>query len=255
MPGPRSKEPHWRPQKILLIRPRKSFHAKGDSQVAWNSYLLIILTLFWDAWDDRFESEVTDEEVDEGSDSESEDFNNNNQEEEEEDVDRQLGELEQDQEEHRRSFNRAGLKRLGCYPHTFQLAILKSTKKKNNAFGKMLKKTRKFVVKYRRSSKAKAVLLKTQFKKRLLGYCKTRWWTDQVMLKRLCEAMECDQVPSPLEVLADAMDWPIVISERDFQYMKAYTHMMEPLMEKSDHLGAENVSTIHLVYPTLMEVI
>ena len=51
------------------------------------------------------------------------------------------------------------------------------------------------------------------------------------------------------------MDWPIVISERDFQYMKAYTHMMEPLMEKSDQLGAETVSTIHMVYPTLMEVI
>ena len=209
----------------------------------------------WDAWDDRFESEET-EEGDEGSDSESEDLiNNNNQEEEEEGVNRQLSELEQDQDEHRRSFNRVGLKRLGCYPHTFQLAILKSTKKKNNAFGKMLKKTRKFVVKYRRSPKAKAVLQKTQFKKRLLGYCRTRWWTDQVMLKRLCEAMECDQVPSPLEVLADAMDWPIVISERDFQYMKAYTHMMEPLMEKSDQLGAETVSTIHMVYPTLMEVI
>ena len=139
----------------------------------------------WDVWDDRFEPEVTEEEVDEVSDSESEDFNNNNLEEEEEkDVDRQLGELEEDQEENRRSFNRAGLKKLGCYPHTFQLAILKSTKKNNNAFGKILKKTRKFVVKYRRSSKAKATL-KTQFKKRILGYCKTRWWTDQVMLKRL----------------------------------------------------------------------
>ena len=207
---------------------------------------------FWDVWDDKFECEEADDDN-----SEDEDNSNNNDQEEEEDIEMQVADLERDQREHRSAFNRVGLKRLGCFPHTFQLAILKSTTKKRNSFGKMLKKTRNFVVKYRRSSKAKAVLQKTEFKKRLLGYCKTRWWTDQLMIERLCEAMECEQVPGPLDVVVDTMDWPqsVVLTERDYQYMKAYTNMMEPMMEKSDQLGAETFSTIHMVYPTLMEII
>ena len=77
------------------------------------------------------------------------------------------------------------------------------------------------------------------------------------MIQRLCEALQCDQVPGPLEILVDTMEWSqrLVITERDFQYMKAYINMMAPIKEKSDQLGAENVSTIHMIYPTLMEMI
>ena len=210
----------------------------------------------WDAWDDRFEAEGAgggDEENDidsESDESEDEDWQ------EEDLVDGHRTALEDEMEEHRISFRRAGLKRLGCFPHTLQLPILKSTKKKRNAFGNMLRKTRKLVVKYRRSSKPKAVLAKTKFKKRLLGYCKTRWWTDYDMIKRLCEAKECDQVPGPLDILVDVMEWPqnLLINDRDYQYMKSYRDIMGLLKEKSDQMGAENVSTIHLVYPTLMEI-
>ena len=76
------------------------------------------------------------------------------------------------------------------------------------------------------------------------------------MAGRLCEALECEQVPGPLDRLVDAMDWPakVVLQDRDYQYLKAYTIVMGPMMEKSDQLGAETVSTIHLVYPTLMEL-
>ena len=76
------------------------------------------------------------------------------------------------------------------------------------------------------------------------------------MAGRLCEALECEQVPGPLDRLVDAMDWPakVVLQDRDYQYLKAYPVVMGPMMEKSDQLGAETVSTIHLVYPTLMEL-
>ena len=59
------------------------------------------------------------------------------------------------------------------------------------------------------------------------------------MAGRLCEALECEQVPGPLDRLADAMDWPakVVLQDRDYQYLKAYTVVMGPMMEKSDQHG------------------
>ena len=192
---------------------------------------------FWDVWDDRFESEAADD--GDGDDSDDSDEDSDHDQDEDEETEREVVGLEHEQRDHRVAFRSCGLKRLGCFPHTLQLAIIKSTKKKKNQFGKVLKKSRKFVVKYRRSSKAKAVLQKTEFKKRLLGYCKTRWWTEQLMAGRLCEALECEQVPGPLDRLVDAMDWPakVVLQDRDYQYLKAYTVVMEPMMEKSDQLG------------------
>ena len=52
------------------------------------------------------------------------------------------------------------------------------------------------------------------------------------------------------------MEWPqrLRLTDRDLQYMKAYTSIMGLLKEKSDALGAENSSTIHLVVPALIEI-
>ena len=206
----------------------------------------------WDNWEEEFESDGVIAGDDDDTEMESED----DEEREEGEIQALLSGMELEQEEHVNSFAAAGLKRLGCFPHTMQLAIIKSFKKRN-AMGTMLKKSRKLVVKYRRSSKAKSVLQKTKFKKRLLGYCKTRWWTDNDMIKRLREAKECEQVPGPLEILVDTMEWPqkLMITDRDLEYMKAYNEMMELIKEKSDQLGAENLSTMHLIYPSLMELI
>ena len=58
------------------------------------------------------------------------------------------------------------------------------------------------------------------------------------MIKRLCEAKECEQVPGPLDILVDTMEWPhrLMITDRDLEYMKAYNEIMEPIKEKSDQL-------------------
>ena len=130
-----------------------------------------------DAWEEVFEAKGQEGNMaGDAEEVESECEEINGEEMEEGEIEAHLNGLELEQEEHINSFAAAGLKRLGCFPHTMQLAIIKSFKKRN-AMGTMLKKSRKLVVKYRRSSKAKSVLQKTQFKKRLLGCCKTRWWT------------------------------------------------------------------------------
>ena len=100
---------------------------------------------FWDVWDDRFESEAADD--GDGDDSDDSDEDSDHDQDEDEETEREVVGLEHEQRDHRVAFRSCGLKRLGCFPHTLQLAILKSTKKKKNRFGKVLKKARKFVVK------------------------------------------------------------------------------------------------------------
>lgn len=166
---------------------------------------------------------------------------------------------EKTDDEHREAFKQIGLKRLGCFPHTLQCAIMRSIKQKNSGFGGMLKKCRKLVAKYRKSPKAKAILRKTKFNKVLLGWCKTRWWSELTMLKRLVEAMECevDELgENPLDILVDKMGWfGCSLTERHLRLMKAYIEVMEFIQTKSDLLGSEKFSTIHVVIPTIGEIL
>ena len=173
-----------------------------------------------------------------------------------EEVDTFADQMQAKEDDQDKGFKEIGLMRIPCFPHTLQLPILKTVKVKKNAFGKVLKKGRRLVVKYRRSSKAKNVLQKTKFKKRLLGYCKTRWWTDQDMMERLLEAIQTEDESPPLTYLVEEMDWPhtLIISDSDSRYIKSFLEVTELLKDKSDMLGAEEVSTIHLVYPSLLEI-
>ena len=154
------------------------------------------------------------------------------------------------------AFGSLGLRRIPCFPHTLQLPILKTVKQKMNSFGRPLKKTRRMVVKYRRSAKAKNIL-DQKFKRRLKGYCKTRWWTDNDMVRRVVEAKETDGVPDPLTYLVEEMEWSrrLIITDNDLRYLTGFLDIMEPLQEKSDLLGAEERSTINLVYPSLQEIL
>ena len=204
----------------------------------------------WDDWEER-----DDVDMDMNEDSDSDEFNEIQNNDIDVDVTECFDELESQQRDHRVAFSTVGIERLPCFPHTMQCAILKSSKR--SSFNQMLRKTRRLAVKYRCSGKAKAILQKTQFKKRLLGYCKTRWWTDYDMIVRMNEAMVVEQIPKPLDFLIDAMDWPnsMILTDRDHGYMAAYMDIMGLIKTKTDELGSENLSTIHLVIPSLYEII
>ena len=146
----------------------------------------------------------------------------------------------------------SGFKRLGCFSHTLQLPINKVNKVKNQIFGRVLQKTKKFVVKYRTSSKAKYILKKTSFKKRLVGFVKTRWHSDLEMSKSVVEAAEKED--KPLSKLTEAMNWPLEITVGDVRMLKNYNTLMEPFAVKTNLLGGEKYSTIQLVLPTLLEL-
>ena len=146
-----------------------------------------------------------------------------------------------------------GFKRLGCFDHTLQLAINKVNRMKNQVFGKVLEKSKAFVAKYRKSSRAKYILRQTNFKKRLSGFVQTRWHSDLEMCKSIVEA--ADMEDKPLAKLTEEMNWPVEITASDVRMLKHYITLMEPFANKTNLLGGEKYSTIQLVVPTLLELI
>ena len=150
-------------------------------------------------------------------------------------------------------FSVSKIKRGRCYAHTGQLAINKANNMRNQIFGRVLSKAKRYVNKYRASSKAKYILKQTSYKKRLAGFVKTRWHSDLKMSTSLVEAGEC--ADKPLAKLTDAMNWDIEMTVTDIRMLKVYSTMMEPFATKTNLLGGEKYSTIHLVLPTLLELL
>ena len=129
------------------------------------------------------------------------------------------------------------------------MVVGKSTSSKFLIFGGTLKKARRFVVKYRTSNKAKA-LLKQWFPRRLPGYVTTRWWTDVQMLRVLLEVAECPD--KPLEKLNYAMGWGIQFTAQEIENIRVFVRIMDPMERIFSSLNSEKESTIHLCYPTVL---
>ena len=170
----------------------------------------------------------------------------------EDEVDEEIEDFEKRDEEVVGVLKRRGKRRGRCYSHTQQLPINKVNKQRNVAFGKVLAKTKKYVAAYRKSSKAKCILRKTSFKKSLLGFCKTRWYSDLAMTKSVVEAAEMED--KPLAKLSSEMNWAMQINAADLKVLKQYQELMEPFAKHTDVLGGEHYSTLHMVYPALQDL-
>ena len=144
------------------------------------------------------------------------------------------------------------VRRGACFSHTMQCAIHRVAKTRSLKFGKVMKKTKKYVNKYRKSIRAKDVLGATSFKKKLIGYVKTRWFSDLAMCKSIIEAFE--KPDKPLSILTEKLGWDCEITLQDIRTLKLYCEILEPFAKHTDILGGENYSTIQLVYPTLVDL-
>jgi hypothetical protein len=116
----------------------------------------------------------------------------------------------------------------------------------------VLKKVKTYVKKYRKSPKAKAFLGATSFKKKLIGFVKTRWFSDLAMGRSVIEAFE--KPDKPLSVLTEKMSWDIEISVQDIRTLKVFCEILDPFAKHTDILGGENYSTVQLVLPTLLDL-
>ena len=147
---------------------------------------------------------------------------------------------------------RKNVRRSKCFSHTLQCAINRATKTKYLKFGKVLKKVKTYVKKYRKSPKAKIFLGATSFKKKLIGFVKTRWFSDLAMGRSVIEAFE--KPDKPLSVLTEKMSWDIEISVQDIRTLKVFCEILDPFAKHTDILGGENYSTVQLVLPTLLDL-
>ena len=145
------------------------------------------------------------------------------------------------------------VRRGGCFSHTMQCAINRVAKSRHMKFGKVMKKTKRYVNKYKKSTIAKEVLRGTSFKTRLVGFVKTRWFSDLAMCKSIIEAFELSD--KPLSVLTEKMGWNCEITVQDIRTLKLFCEILDPFAKHTDILGGEKYSTIQLVYPTLVDLL
>ena len=207
-----------------------------------------------DSSDNEEEEEDLDDEMSDSSDEEERDVDEN---EEAESVEREaITEVEEHDERDRMIDNvlkNKKVRRGGCFSHTMQCAINCVAKSRHLKFGKVMKKTKKYVNKYKKSTIAKEVLRATSFKKRLVGFVKTRWFSDLAMCKSIIEAFELSD--KPLSVLTEKMGWNCEITVQDIRTLKLFCEILDPFAKHTDILGGENYSTIQLVYPTLVDLL
>ena len=205
---------------------------------------------------EEFEGDDSEDEEDvesDGDDSECDIEPDDKEDDREEEVTNFANALETANAEHEEAFEEEHIYRGPCIVHTMQLPICRVIRKKKISFGRVLTKTRRYVVKYRQSSKAKAILRKTSFKLRLKGWVKTRWWSDVEMVAIVIKASESPG--RPLTKLSDQMKWSLEITDNDIAELKDYVSIMEPFMEMDNRLGSEKQSTMHLVFPMITELL
>ena len=73
------------------------------------------------------------------------------------------------------------------------------------------------------------------------------------MSSSLVEAGE--YADKPLAKSTESMNWDIELTVNDIRMLKTYSTLMEPFANKTNLLGGEKYSTIHLVLPTLLELL
>ena len=143
------------------------------------------------------------------------------------------------------------IERVDCIAHKINTVIERTLKKKNH-FRPMITKSKKLVVSYRRSSKAKSIL-KKYYEKRLAGFVKTRWWSLLFMLKSVLLALKAPN--EAIDKLIDEMQWGLRFTDRDIRDMDLLIGILSPFEELFSKLNGENYSTIQRVYPSVLEVL
>ena len=60
---------------------------------------------------------------------------------------------------------------------------------------------------------------------------------------------------NPPNDMMDQMGWNIELTQRDIELLESFLSIMTPFKELVDKMGGEKLSTLHLVYPSLKELL
>ena len=102
--------------------------------------------------------------------------------------------------------------------------------------------------------------------KALVHSCPTRWWSEYDCVKRIIDILEQD--PETFEKVCEAMNWKkcskctqlkvecphLSFDDDDLSLMKKFLEFFSEFKAKSDVLGGESYSNVHLVFPYTKEL-
>ena len=133
---------------------------------------------------------------------------------------------------------------------SLQLPILKMLAKKDGVFYEVLDLLKKLVAKFSRSVGPK-VELKNLCNLLMVAAVATRWWSEWLMAERVVEIHKVNK--DALNTVKASYKWTDFrkLKEEDYQLITYFVDFFRPMKEKSDILGGENFSTIHLVFSSV----
>ena len=122
--------------------------------------------------------------------------------------------------------------------------------KKDGIFSEILDLLKKYVAKFSRSVGPK-VELKNLCEFLMVASVPTRWWSEWLMAERVVAIYEVNK--DALNTVKASQGWKDLrkLKEEDYDLIKCFVEFFRPMKEKSDILGGDKFSTIHLVHSSV----
>lgn len=155
----------------------------------------------------------------------------------------EIHEYENNEEEHDLAFN-GFCQRLGCFSHTLQLVM--SEFDSIRSLKKVIKKAQELVSKCNKSVKVTEKLIQLSGKK-LVSNCPTRWSSSYLLIERLIQLK-----PHLTDILAE-LEWDN-LQNSEYKALENIRDLLEPFARYTQLASAEDVSTISMVIPIIMEL-
>ena len=157
-------------------------------------------------------------------------------------IEDEMAEFDANEDEHQTTF--ACYNRISCFAHLLQLVVVQFDKIR--PFQKVLRKAKKLVAKFNKSTKATEKLIALKHKK-LLSDCPTRWGSTFLLLKRLLEIKEgiCQVV--------EELEWNGLQTSK-WKKIENIVDFLEPFAEYTTLCCGESYTTLSAVVPVILEL-
>ena len=122
--------------------------------------------------------------------------------------------------------------------------------KKDGIFYEILDLLKKYVAKFSRSVGPK-VELKALCDLLMVAAVATRWWSEWLMAERVVAIHKVNQ--DAINIVKTSHKWTELrkLKDEDYQLIGFFVDFFRPMKEKSDILGGDQFSTIHLVFSSI----
>ena len=156
-------------------------------------------------------------------------------------IDQDTEDFDSKETDHQIAF--ADYKRISCFAHSLQLVVTHFDKV--SPFQRVVRKAKKLVGKFNKSTKATEKLIALAHKK-LISDCPTRWSSSFLLLKRLLEVKE-----SVCQVLTE-LEWN-GLQASEWKKLESIVVFLEPFAQYTTLCCGEEYTTLSTVVPIIMD--